>query len=236
MGGVTEVRGLNLTTSPAAKERRLATLLAGRDPATLGLREAVVDAQILGSLELSGVAASLDDVRAARRGEGPEPARRLYEAWRAVPADAEFSAARLAAWHAAVVGAPSGHRTGDAAAEWPGAAPPEFIAGRLEILQQWLSAESRRQLKPAQAGALVMARLLEIQPFASGNGRVARLAASHLMVQAGGRPPLLGGSDAGRLRAAVEAAFQLATEPLATLLEEASERHVDVMIRALSGD
>jgi hypothetical protein len=236
MGNVTEVRGLNLTTSAAAKERRLTALLDGRDPATLGLREAIVDAQILGSLELSGVPATLDDVRAARQGQGPDAARRLYAASRAVPAAAPFSVSLLATWHAAVAGEPSRHRSGAAAPEWPGAAPPEFIGGRLEILEQWLTAESRRQLKPGQAGALVMARLLEIQPFAVGNGRVARLAASHLMVQAGSRPPLLGGADAPRLRAAVEAAFQLATEPLATLLDEASGRDVDVMIRALSGD
>ena len=78
-----------------------------------------------------------------------------------------------------------------------------------------------------------MARILEIRPFERGNGRVARLAASHLMVRAGVRPPILAGTDAPRIEAGLAAAFQLATEPLSGLLEEASERALDVMIGVL---
>jgi Fic family protein len=111
----------------------------------------------------------------------------------------------------------------------------EFIASRLAILEQWLAVESSRELKPAQAGALAMARIVEILPFAAGNGRVARLAASHLMVRAGARPPVLVGTDAVRLEASLRAAFQLSTEPLTSLLEEASERALDVMIGLLAG-
>jgi Fic family protein len=78
-----------------------------------------------------------------------------------------------------------------------------------------------------------MARIVEILPFDDANGRVARLAASHLMVRAGGRPPVLVAADAARLGAAFQSAFQLVTEPLALLLEEASERALDVMIQTL---
>jgi Fic family protein len=74
---------------------------------------------------------------------------------------------------------------------------------------------------------------MEILPFDEGNGRVARLAASHLMVQGGGRPPILVAADAPRLTEALEAAFQLVTEPLARLLDESADRGLDVMIRAL---
>ena len=74
---------------------------------------------------------------------------------------------------------------------------------------------------------------MEILPFERGNGRVARLAASHLMVQGGARPPILVGTDRPRLDEALQAAFQLQTEPLAALLDEASERVLDVMIRTL---
>jgi len=73
-----------------------------------------------------------------------------------------------------------------------------------------------------------------VLPFDEGNGRVARLAASHLMVRAGARPPILVAADEARLRQALQSAFQLHTEPLAALLEEASERSLDVMTRALA--
>jgi Fic/DOC family len=226
---VTEIRGLQVTPSTALKERRLASLLAGRDPAALGLNDAVTDAQVAGSLELAGIATTRAEARAVRNGEGPEAARRLYDAVRAVPANASFSVTLLATWHAAVLGAPGRYR----AAERAGAAPVEFIESRLAILEQWLNAESRRQLKPEQAGALVLARVLEIVPFDAANGRVARLAAAHLMVQGGASPPLLVGGDGPRLQTAVEAAFQLDTAPLAALLAEASARRVDVLIQAL---
>jgi hypothetical protein len=53
------------------------------------------------------------------------------------------------------------------------------------------------------------------------------------MVRAGARPPVLVGGDAARLEAALQAAFRLETEPLAGLLEEASERALDVMLQTL---
>jgi Fic/DOC family protein len=227
-----ELKGLRVTTSAAVKEKRLAALLGGRDPAAVdGLAAAVEDAQLVGSLELAGESVTLDDVRAARQGGGTEAARRLLTALRAVPPEAPFEVETLVRWHAALCPG-TGFRTREQP-DAPASSPPSFIESRLAIVEQWLSADSRRQLKPAQAGALVLARIQEILPWDEGNGRVARLAASHLMVQMGARRPILVGSDATRLREATLAAFQLHTEPLASLLDEADGRVVDVIIRAL---
>jgi len=226
---------LRLGPSAAAKEKRLAALLAGRDAVDLALPQAVEDAQVVGSLELAGETAELDEVRAARRGEAPvSAAAGLLTALRAVERDSPLTVEALGAWHRAL-GLEAGYRAhARSRASGPAPAPPEFIASRLAILQDWLGVESSRELRPAQAGALAMARLLEIVPFERGNGRVARLAASHLMVRAGARPPILVGTDAPRIEACLTAAFQLATEPLTSLLEEASERALDVMIRVLA--
>jgi Fic family protein len=117
----------------------------------------------------------------------------------------------------------------------PAPAPVAFIASRLDILEQWMAGESARDLKPADAGALVLARIVEILPFPDGNGRVSRLAASHVMVRGGLRPPILAGGDRPRLEACLRAAFRLDTAPLAALLEEASQRSLDVMIQSLQG-
>lgn len=225
---------IRLSPSAAAKEKRLATLLGGRDPSSLDLVEAVRDAQVLGSLELAGETSTIEDVRAAHRGEPSSAAAAgLMRAFGAVDPVSPLTVPALLAWHRDL-GLGAGFRTRERPrAQGPPPAPVDFIASRLAILQEWLSVESSRELKPAQAGALAMARILEILPFEAGNGRVARLAASHLMVRAGARPPVLVGADAPRIESAVGAAFQLATEPLTTLLEEASERALDVMIRRL---
>ena len=225
---------MRLGPGAAVKERRLLALLGGRDPARLGLTEAVRDAQVAGSLELAGEPSTVDEVRAARKAAASSSAAaRLLRAIDAVEPGSRLTVEALAVWQRAL-GLEAGYRTSERSREQgPPPAPPEFIASRLAILQDWLSAESSRELKPAQAGALAMARILEIQPFERGNGRVARLAASHLMVRAGARPPVLVGADAPRIEACLRAAFQLATEPLTSLLEEASERALDVMIAAL---
>ena len=73
---------------------------------------------------------------------------------------------------------------------------------------------SGQELRPAQAGALALARVVEVLPFEDGNGRVSRLAASQVMVRAGARPPILVKGDRPRLEAALQAAFRLDTEPL----------------------
>jgi hypothetical protein len=228
---------VRLTPTSAAKERRLAALLAAAGAEVSTLAGVVEQALVLGSLELSGEEASWEDVGRARRDESaPAAVAALLRARSRVPAESPWNLSALRAWHEAALGAPSRWR--HAHTERPGGpptAPPEFIEDRLRALEEWLAAESPRELSPAQAGALVLARVVEIRPFADGNGRVSRLSAAHLMGRAGGRPPLLLAGDRARLEGALQAAFRLDTEPLVRLLEEASERCLDVMIQALQG-
>jgi hypothetical protein len=53
------------------------------------------------------------------------------------------------------------------------------------------------------------------------------------MVRADRRPPILVGADGPYLLACLRAAFRLDTEPLVSLIAEASDRALDVMIQAL---
>ena len=112
-------------------------------------------------------------------------------------------------------------------------APPEAIESRLETLEEWLTAAGMRDLAPAQAAGLAYARIIEVLPFEDANGRVARLAASHLLESRGERPPILVAADGPYLLACLRAAFRLDTEPLVSLLAEASSRATDVMIQAV---
>ena len=230
---MSEVRGLRLAPSAVLKEKRLAALLEGRDPDDPRLGEAVEDAQILGSLELAGVQATWTEVVASRRGPGPEPVLALRRARSAVDAQAPLGLEALRTWHAALALPEAGWRRGVRSRETRAPAPPEAIPGRLGILEQWINSEGAGGLKAPQKAALALARLVEILPFEDGNGRVSRLAASHLMVRDGMRPPILAGGDGPRLAACLQAAFRFDTEPLCALLVEASERCLDVMIQSL---
>lgn len=219
-----DVTGLRLGTSAAAKEKRLAALLAGRDPAHPALEAAVRRAQVRGSLELAGLVGTAGESEAETA---------LGRALDAVDAQAPVTVEALRTWQATLTGVQALRtQPRDRAEGLPPPAPVPFVASRLAILEEWLAGDSARQLQPAQQGALVLARVVEILPFERGNGRVGRLAASHLMVRAGARRPILVGADGARLEEALRAAFHLHTEPLTRLLEEASERALDVLIAA----
>ncbi len=218
-----------------ARDERLAVLLAeqGRDARDPALTQVVEDAQILGSLELAGVRCSWPQVRQSRAsGEGPSEIRALRQALQAVPREAPFSIDALRAWHTALAG-PVGFRRATRERDETPSAPPDLVEGRLATLEEWLGSEGIRDLQPQQAAGLTYARIVEILPFDDGNGRVARLAASHVMVQGGMRRPILVGADGPYLVAVLRAAFRLDTEPLVSLLVEASSRALDVTIQAL---
>lgn len=231
-----EFKPIRLTSGAALKEKRFAALLAERHQAGALVADAIADSQILGSLELAGFVFEWDQVLASRRGgAAPSPIGALRRARSAVDPRAPLSVEALITWHAHSVGAGVGLRT--TPRDRPGgppAAPPPLIRERLESLAEWLESDSGRELSPARQGALVLARLVEILPFDDANGRVSRLAASHLMVRGGVRPPVLVGADRPRLEQCLQAAFQLSTEALVALLDEASERALDVAIQALA--
>lgn len=229
---------MRIAPSAALKEKRLSALLAEQPGRQAFLAEQVLDAQLLGSLDLAGFSLSWEEVKASRDESRPalEPARALRRAQAAAQAAPSLSVDGLVAWHAEVTGTRSALRTGSRErAGGPPTSPPEFVRSRLEGLVEWLSSDSGLELQAPQRGALGLARFVEISPFDDANGRVSRLLASHLMAQTGARPPILVGGDRERLDQCLGAAFQLVMEPLAMLLEEASERALDVQIQSFEG-
>ena len=177
---MSEFRIRRLSPSAAVKEKRLAALLEAGGGGGPQLGAAVEDAQVLGSLGLAGFEFTWEEATADHRGGSPPPAvAALKRALRAVDPRAPFSLAALLAWHGAATGGEGTLRTRERQRpEGPPPAPPEFIRSRLEVVEQWLAADSGRELAPHRRGALVMARIVEILPFDDANGRVARLAAS----------------------------------------------------------
>ncbi|HET8647234.1 MAG TPA: Fic family protein, partial [Vicinamibacteria bacterium] len=173
---MSEERPLRIATSAAVRERRLASLLAGRDAHDPRWRWAAQDAQVAGSLALSGIDVTAAEVAAARSGAPAPPAvQALLRALAAVEPASPLSVEALCRWQAVVTGGPGALRTGELErAGGPPPSPARFVEARLRMLEKWLAEESGRELKPAQQGALAMARVVEILPFPQGNGRVAR--------------------------------------------------------------
>jgi Fic family protein len=234
MASMVEFRVVPRPTA-ALRERRLAALLAdrGREADDSELRGVVEDAQILGSLELAGIEASWEEVRESRAsGRGPASVLAIRCAREAVDPRAPLTVHAIRAWHSGLFG-PVGFRRGARQREGAPPAPPALVESRLALLESWLESESARDLRPEQAAALALARIVEVLPFDDGNGRVSRLASSHVMVRGGRHPPILVAGDGPRLVECLQSAFRLETEPLTSLLAEASDRALDVKIQAL---
>src|SRR5437773_3432992 len=113
---------VKLGLSTALREKRLAALLAGRDPADPALAQALVEAQAQGSLELAGLAGTPREA---------EERAALVRAARAVDPGAALGPEALLDWHAALSGERVFRATARARDEGPAPAPPEFIASRL---------------------------------------------------------------------------------------------------------
>src|SRR5260370_9094711 len=154
---VVEMTGLRLAPSAAMKEKRLAGLLAGRDAAAdPALAEALVTAQVRGSLELAGKAGTPEEADAAAA---------LRRAVFAVDAQAPLTVEAILTWQAALTGDRALRRQARDRPGGPPAAPPEFVASRLPIVQAWLGGANSPQLKSAQQGALAYAPLLPTPPL-----------------------------------------------------------------------
>ncbi len=231
---------LRLEPSAALREKRLARLLfeRGLDRDDNRLGRIVEDALLVGSLELAGLRVSWDEARASD-GAPPELVA-IRQARAAVAPHQLLTVDAVRAWHEALAGRVGfrrrdlkGTRTPSGVPDTRPAAPPEFVQDRLVSLVEWLDAEGSAELAPEQKAAVALARIVEIRPFDEANGRVSRLAASHVMTRAGLRPPILVFGDAARLQATLEAAFRLDTAPLVDLIREASGRALDVMIQSL---
>ncbi len=170
---------LRLQPSAAVKEKRLAALLDARGLRTddAELAGIVEDAQLLGSLELAGRRFAWDEVRSSRvSGEGPAEILALRRARGAVAGDAPLGVAAIRAWHEALAG-PVGFRRAERPRDGAPTSPAGLVESRLATLAEWLETAGRRDLRPEQAAALALARLVEILPFDDANGRVSRLAA-----------------------------------------------------------
>ncbi len=127
-------------------------------------------------------------------------------------------------------GADGRFRASDAKPQFRNArpSPPLFIGDKLDNLLDWLSAESSRQMFPAQRMALWFARFVEIAPFERGNFRTGHLLLSFFACSAGFPPMTLRLDESEPLREDLERAIVFDTAPLVSRFSDAMSRALRV--------
>jgi Fic family protein len=112
--------------------------------------------------------------------------------------------------------------------------PPHNLSAILESAFQWYTADSFTELNPIEQAALVLLRLIEIQPFEEKNERTALVAAS-LFTLRSDLPPLIVKSEmTAGYRVALDEATRMNTKPMVELLASAIEETLDASIQQLS--
>jgi Fic family protein len=216
----------------------------GRLPtATIGKMAGwLVTEQVVSDLYLDGYTIEREDVAAALFEKGPREtpavvlacrfAQAIEELSRRLstdedPSRVELTADLLRKLHGCSVGEsdPSAgqFRTTEAKPLYPGHEPclPDEVPRLVELALEWFAAESVRELHPVEQAALVHTRLMDVQPFGKGTGRVIRLAAS-LYTMRVGLPPIIIRRDLVQdYYGATLSALQMATDALVELFARA---------------
>jgi len=93
----------------------------------------------------------------------------------------------------------------------------------------WYTADSFAELNPVEQSALVLLRLLDIQPFESENGRTALTAASLFTLRKNLPPIIVKRELQSRYRNALDEASRMNTEPMVQTIAAAIETSLDEM-------
>jgi Fic family protein len=111
---------------------------------------------------------------------------------------------------------------------------PNHLPAVLEGAFQWYTAESFAELNPIEQAALVLLRLIEIQPFEQGNQRTALVAAS-LYTLRGDLPPLVIKAQMNaEYFLALDEATRMNTKPMVELFAWAVADILDESIQQVS--
>jgi hypothetical protein len=107
---------------------------------------------------------------------------------------------------------------------------PEHLPASVESACRWFSAESFAELNPIEQASIVHLRLIEIQPFAEANKRIAILAASLFTLRSGLPPVIIVPDLAGAYEKAIEESRSGNTQPMVELMGTAVEGALSRMI------
>jgi Fic family protein len=110
-----------------------------------------------------------------------------------------------------------GHAPADAA----------FIPNAVRNTMRWLSTASFTEIHPVEQAVLLLARLLEIQPFASANLKVAHLLSASVLLRREFPILILRKEDLPDLYLSLEKAFALAMQDLINFYAKILERSLD---------
>ena len=108
--------------------------------------------------------------------------------------------------------------------------PPEHLPAFIESACAWYTAESFVELNPIEQAAIVLLRLIDLQPFDKGNERTALISASLFTMRSELPPIIIKPEMAQPYRDALDEATRMNTRPMVETVAEAVEKSLEEMI------
>lgn len=114
----------------------------------------------------------------------------------------------------------------DATPVAPGHEPPEaeLVAPVVDNALGWFQSESFAQMHEVEKSALMLIKLMDVQPFDDANGRTLRLFSNFFLLKAGYPPAIIPASQADQYALAIQRSLGFDTQPIIDLIAEATDR------------
>lgn len=113
-------------------------------------------------------------------------------------------------------------------------ADPEVLSILVDNALDWFSAESFAELHPLEQAWLVHLRIMDLQPFATANGRIARLIASFYAQKANICPIIIRASEREIYNYAVNNSLMMITQPGVELLARSAIQTYDEILELIN--
>lgn len=108
----------------------------------------------------------------------------------------------------------------------PGHEPTEaeLVGAVIDNALGWFQSESFAQMHEVEKSALMLIKLLDVQPFDDANGRTLRLFSNFFLLKAGYAPAVIPANQASEYSLAVQRALRFDTQPIIDLIADATDR------------
>ena len=108
----------------------------------------------------------------------------------------------------------------------PGHEPTEaeLVGPVIDNALGWFQSESFAQMHEVEKSALMLIKLLDVQPFDEANGRTLRLFSNFFLLKAGYPPAIIPASQASEYALAVQSALRFDTQPIIDVIADATDR------------
>lgn len=100
----------------------------------------------------------------------------------------------------------------------------ELVGAVVDNALGWFQSESFGQMHEVEKSALMLIKLMDVQPFEEANGRTSRLFSNFFLLKAGYPPAIIPASQANPYSLALQRSLAFDTQPIIDLLAEGTDR------------